>query len=515
MLTLGDLLEQRDLGLELVSGGPDCLDRPVEGAHSIELSEPVRWLDERWVMLTTGLLLRNRPEEQRRLVRQLDEGGLTALGFGVELVFKRVPRALVDEARRIGFPVLNVPLPTPFRAVEVFVNGAQLSTDLYVLRRSLAMQNYLMDALNEPDPEGALLDRLGTLFGATIALFSFDGRPEHEGCRRRPQTAQPSRAGAGGGPPGRLPGPLPVADIWAQIQARPPAFEQFMVDGRHVTSVPIVVDGIPRRWLVIVSVGRTLPAPLAKPVVHAAERLLGMVGLLRRTALAEERALRRDVLEAALAGRSVGQRAAALGVVGPLRLALIGLPEDELERAEKELERLLAAAHVPFLLARRGSALALLARSDLGELDAWLGALGARAGVAEPFTRLEDAPAALRDAELALEQARRGRRRVVSADEVDPITWLARDGSRHRIDELLAPLRGHPALLQTLRVYLEHDLDVGRAAAALHLHPNSLRYRLGRIERLLGRSLREAATIANLYLATLVQDASGSTPGPD
>jgi PucR family transcriptional regulator, purine catabolism regulatory protein len=509
VLTLGDLLQQKDLGLELVAGDSGCLDRPVEGAHSIELSEPVRWLDENWLMLTTGILLRGRPDEQRRLVGQLDQGGLAALAFGVELVFKRVPRALVEEAERVGFPVLSVPLPTPFRAVEVFVNGAQVSTDLYVLRRSLAMQNYLMDALNEPDPEGALLDRLGTLFGATIALFRFDGQPERD------------------------PGPLPVQDIWEEIGARPPAFQQFTVDGRHVTSVPIVVDGVPRRWLVIVSVGRTLPAPLARPVVRAAERLLGMVGLLRRTALAEERALRRDVLEAALgwraASRPVSQRAAALGLDGrrPLRLALVGVAEEEeLEQVEKGLERLLAAAHVPFLLAARGRTLILLAQDDLERLEGWLGALAAegvepRAGLAAPFRGIEDAQAALRDAELALEQARRakpGARRVLSADDVDPITWLAREGARDRVDSrvstLLEPLREHPALLDTLRAYLDHDLEINRTAAALHLHPNSLRYRLARIERLLGRSLREPATIANLYLATLVEAASGSVLDP-
>lgn len=52
-----------------------------------------------------------------------------------------------------------------------------------------------------------------------------------------------------------------------------------------------------------------------------------------------------------------------------------------------------------------------------------------------------------------------------------------------------------------MRAYLEHELDVTAAATALHLHPNSLRYRLSRLSDALGRSLRDPTTIATLVLA--------------
>ena len=43
----------------------------------------------------------------------------------------------------------------------------------------------------------------------------------------------------------------------------------------------------------------------------------------------------------------------------------------------------------------------------------------------------------------------------------------------------------------------------------MHLHPNSLRYRLSRLEKLLGRSLKQPSTIAGLYIAVL---ADAQTP---
>jgi hypothetical protein len=51
---------------------------------------------------------------------------------------------------------------------------------------------------------------------------------------------------------------------------------------------------------------------------------------------------------------------------------------------------------------------------------------------------------------------------------------------------LLDPIDRNPDLPHTLAVYLDHDLDRRRTAAALHVHPNTLDYRLRRIVELTG-----------------------------
>ena len=98
-LVLGDLVAQEDLGLTLLSGGAGALDREVAGAHSIDVEKPTRFLERRWVMLTAGMRLKGSVAAQKALVEELDEGGISALGIGVDLVFKRVPPALLEEAR--------------------------------------------------------------------------------------------------------------------------------------------------------------------------------------------------------------------------------------------------------------------------------------------------------------------------------------------------------------------------------------------------------------------------------
>ncbi|MER6242042.1 PucR family transcriptional regulator [Streptomyces griseorubiginosus] len=60
----------------------------------------------------------------------------------------------------------------------------------------------------------------------------------------------------------------------------------------------------------------------------------------------------------------------------------------------------------------------------------------------------------------------------------------------------------HTQLLATLRCYLDHFGDTNAAAAQLHLHPNTFRYRLQRIREVSGFDPRDAQTrfLAELHL---------------
>jgi hypothetical protein len=64
---------------------------------------------------------------------------------------------------------------------------------------------------------------------------------------------------------------------------------------------------------------------------------------------------------------------------------------------------------------------------------------------------------------------------------------LTRDSdARPLLAELLDPLESSPDLLRTLECYVEHELDRRSTATALHVHPNTLDYRLRRIGQLTG-----------------------------
>jgi hypothetical protein len=59
----------------------------------------------------------------------------------------------------------------------------------------------------------------------------------------------------------------------------------------------------------------------------------------------------------------------------------------------------------------------------------------------------------------------------------------------------------HEELRRTLRLFVAHDYDRAATSTALHIHRNTLAYRLQRIEELTGLCLTSARDLARVYLA--------------
>jgi DNA-binding PucR family transcriptional regulator len=61
-------------------------------------------------------------------------------------------------------------------------------------------------------------------------------------------------------------------------------------------------------------------------------------------------------------------------------------------------------------------------------------------------------------------------------------------------------------LLETLKTYLENECELRATASSLHIHYNTLRYRLERIEEILQVNLSDPATRQKLRLALLLNE---------
>jgi DNA-binding PucR family transcriptional regulator len=153
-----------------------------------------------------------------------------------------------------------------------------------------------------------------------------------------------------------------------------------------------------------------------------------------------------------------------------------------------------------------------LVQGDDADVLAALGELPeAAVGVGRMVGALADLRHSLRDAELAASHCTKG---IVRFEDFDLGTFMVSeippDRLGPKVDEILSVLRANPPLHEALRAYFDHDLDIAATAAALHMHRNSLRYRLARAEQLLGRSLKQPSTVAALYIALVAEAADQS-----
>jgi DNA-binding PucR family transcriptional regulator len=186
----------------------------------------------------------------------------------------------------------------------------------------------------------------------------------------------------------------------------------------------------------------------------------------------------------------------------------------ELASVRRELVTRLEQPGIPHLAHLREDSLTVLVQGGDDEVRALSDAFPEVViGIGRPMTAIADAHHSLRDAELAADRGGLDpARRIMRFEDFDLGTFLVSEIAPERLEpkvaEILSVLQANPPLHEALSAYFAHDLDIATSAAALHMHRNSLRYRLARAEQLLGRSLKQPTTIAAIYLA-LVAEAAG------
>ncbi|POX98541.1 transcriptional regulator [Mycobacterium kansasii] len=141
-----------------------------------------------------------------------------------------------------------------------------------------------------------------------------------------------------------------------------------------------------------------------------------------------------------------------------------------------------------------------------------------RAAIAAPVAGLRGIAAARSEVDGVLDSAVRhpiSIGQVTSVAEartavlLDEIVTLVGTHAR-LVDPRISDLRTRdPALAETLRVYLDSFGDIGAAAQSLQVHPNTVRYRVRRIEKLLSTSLADPDVRLLFSLGLRVTERSG------
>jgi purine catabolism regulator len=137
-------------------------------------------------------------------------------------------------------------------------------------------------------------------------------------------------------------------------------------------------------------------------------------------------------------------------------------------------------------------------------------------GVGRTAKNLQDIPRSFREAQQALEIGRRlfGENKLHSFAQLGIYRLLFHlDGHSELAEfyqETLGPLlnadtRGDGTLIETLEGFFRCNGNLSETARTMHLHRNSLLYRLGRIEEILGRSLEDAELRLSLQIALKIR----------
>lgn len=492
-MRVGDLLRTEGLDLTLLWGGENLLGRAIGGVTATDLEDPARFLQPGEIVLS-GLVWWNEADGRtrtERFVSALSRAGATALLAGEE-THGTVPADIVDACREHGIALLAVPARTNFRVITEVVYRHQWGDLSRRPADHFALPEHVRGDLGRLVDHGADADEL-----LGRALAPFDTPPAYVLTSTGRTIARTASA------PG-LPAARAVASLRSptgatlRVQAGTTPYDVWYL---HVPQAGAAPPRALHEIAEIIAQYRHRDHDLGRATRRRTDQdLITLLGQGDTDASALANAL------ASCGPLAEGPWRVVVTTTGERR------PDGSAEAALTEALQhhpatYFAAGTAPDTEAEAVAVVRTAGGATFSLDDPWPLLHDCRpdtplyAGVSALTTEPTGLHTALAQARYALAAARHTSPtagRVTTVEQLATLESLLAgipaDVRTIFSARTLGPLAdsdtaSHHTLLETLEVFLAHNCSWARTAEALHLHVNTVHYRIDRVQVLTGRDL--------------------------
>lgn len=496
-ITVHELTRLPHLQLSVVAGRKG-LERTVTWVHTSDLPNPWEWLGAGELLLTNGMGLGSTPAAQVAYLDRLHDIGASGLIVGLGTSSCTITRQLSSRSDELGLALLTVPYSVPFTAVVRAVAQANDLEETHQLGQVARLYDLLRSSLATSQAGPELFLALGHELGVKLYLVD----PE-TGLSLFNDDDETQFADA-------------LVSAYAEHDRTMPGLLRLSHNraGRECAgAVAVAVPGAQPTVLVVEPLGTEFPSPLMLQhlAVGGALELAQLVATQDR-----RRRLSADLLSQLLDGRHdrnvISRQLEETGIV--LSNCVLAATRATEATSESSVHAKLARARVSHLVVQRDGVLfVLLPESAVLDLLLPVVALeGGSIGMACHLATSERVNEAAREALWTLGTAEAESRPLARYGQPTALL-LPRTPveAKALVERILGPLLDHDAehgthYVVTLQVTLDHDRSWQSAASALHIHRQTLGYRLRRIEEMTGRGTTRTEHVAEWWFALRARD---------
>jgi purine catabolism regulator len=175
-LTVEDALTIYPLSEGKLTAGRKGLRRIVKSVNVMDAPDISDWVREGDILFTTAYLMKDDPAEGVRLLRKLAAKGAAGIGIKLGRFWTSVPEDMLEEADRLGFPLIELPFPFTFSDQMKGLFNAELQKNTRLLHGVLDKQKELIRFALAPDGTGEMFKRIDSILGTPLAVIGLRGQ---------------------------------------------------------------------------------------------------------------------------------------------------------------------------------------------------------------------------------------------------------------------------------------------------------------------------------------------------
>lgn len=482
-ITVNDIINNSALKIKVISKNPN-LKRLVYWAHACELTDPTEWLGDGDLLMTTGIGIPHSRNNQIKYIQRLHKAKIAGIVIGENMQAPEDISALLEKAETLGFNVLLMAYEIPFSAITKLISDYKKHENYN--KNHAVMQIY----------ETARLSING--LGVKELLFNLQKNIGSPIYLIDTKTAKPWASD--------LP-ELPEQQVKI-------LFNQYLKEKNNIATVKKVIIN-DEEWMLL----KLLTQNEASIIVRKNEwidyillsHLAAVIGIeLERTRFEYENVLRLgievfdELLQQRLPDRYVTDRLRPFNF--DLEKSIIFTIKIERPHLNSWNE-LLCRNNIRVLFKKQPNKVLGLVE-DLTLLPKIQSILGHSVGYSSLIDNVMRIPEAVRESNLALEFCT-NTKHIVSYKSCSTIAfWLPKnlEIARQAYENVLGELEKYDIaqksmLIVSLKAYLEHNKSWLNASKELHIHKQSLIYRIKKVEEITNRSLNNMDDTAIFWFA--------------
>ena len=171
MFTLEELLRDCCPELSVLNSGAD-LSRVVFSADITETPDVSDYISENTLIITTGMAFQNDPERLSEFIVKLNEKPVPGIAIKLERFITEIPKSVIKTADDLGFPILIIPRESTLGIVSHKILSYIWSTQAKTLARAIEVNREFSKFVSRNATVSSLIAHISRMLSRSILFLS-------------------------------------------------------------------------------------------------------------------------------------------------------------------------------------------------------------------------------------------------------------------------------------------------------------------------------------------------------